>query len=127
MFIILVGGMLVVCHVHRLTCSCRWWPAGCVSGTGVGPFVVVLGAKCQCSLYSLGMCQWSLCSSLDLDVVFAWVVACSLGSGTGVGPFIIVLSTGVGGVSVFVIVFVLVQCVCVDLFIVVFGAGLGWC
>jgi hypothetical protein len=25
--------------------SCRWWPAGCVSGTGVGPFVVVLGTR----------------------------------------------------------------------------------
>ena len=33
-----------------------------------------------------------------MDVVFTWVVACSLGSSTGVGPFIVVLSTGVGGV-----------------------------
>ena len=45
MFIVLVGSTLVVCHVCCLTCSCRWWPAGCVSGTGVGPFVVVLGAR----------------------------------------------------------------------------------
>ena len=32
-----------------------------------------------------------------------------------------------GGVSVFIIIFVLVRCVCVDLFVGVFGTGLGWC
>jgi hypothetical protein len=48
-FIVLISDVLVVCRVRRLTCSCgccvvRVVGVGCVSGTGVGPFVVVLGA-----------------------------------------------------------------------------------
>ncbi len=61
------------------------------------------------------------CSSLDLFVFVwmlgscrRWCVGCV--SGTGVGLFVVVLSAGVGGVSVFIVVFVLVWRVHVDQF-----------
>jgi hypothetical protein len=96
--------------------TCGWWPAGCVSGAGcwlgccgtrhrggVSVFIVligdVLGVPCSSLdlftfVWMLGSCGW-------------WRVGCV--SGTGVGPFVVVLNAGVGGVSVFVILFVLVQ------------------
>ena len=85
--------------------SCGWWPAGCVSSTGVGPFVVVLSTRVV-SVFIV------LVSDVLVVTMFVWMVHSLSYSALGSSSYscwcgmsvlthsLLYLALGWGGVSV---------------------------